>query len=300
MNARRPPGGSSYPDGTPAAVRVERADAHYPADLEDLRENAPPHFWTLGALETLAVRPRVAIVGTRKATQYGLRITRELTTAFVRAGACVVSGLAAGIDGMAHRTALDSEGATIAVLGTGLDRVFPTGHRDLQRRIAQRGLLISELEADDHGMKFTFPSRNRIIAALCRLTIVVEAGEKSGALNTADHATKLQRPVAAVPGPIDQPQSAGTNSLIATGAHIVTSIADALALAGLTPPPMTHRGDPAGDEGRVWAALANGGLDIDSLCHFSGLPAAKCLAAVTRLEIAGSVECALTGEIRRR
>jgi DNA processing protein len=106
--------------------------------------------------------------------------------------------------------------------------------------------------------------------------------------------------VAAVPGPIDQPQSAGTNWLIATGAQIITSVEDALALAGLTPPPRTPRGDPDGDEGRVWSALADGPLDIDSVCHRSGLPAAQCLAAVTKLEIAGSIECALTGEIRRR
>lgn len=246
------------------------------------------------------MRPRVAIVGTRRATAYGQRITRELTAAFVRAGACIVSGLATGIDGTAHRTALEANGATIAVLGTGLDVAFPTGHRALQRTIAQRGLLLSELEPEDHGMPFTFPQRNRIIAALSSLTIVVEAPEQSGALNTADHAVLLQREVAAVPGPIDQPQSAGTNWLIATGAQIITSVEDALALAGLTPPPRTPRGDPDGNEGRVWAALAEGALDLDSLCSRSGLPVSQCLAAVTTLELAGSIECALTGQIRRR
>lgn len=290
----------SYPESCPSAVRVVRGDAQYPAELEDLQENAPPYFWARGSFEMLAVRPRVAIVGTRRATAYGQRVTRELTAAFVRAGACIVSGLATGIDGTAHRAALETNGATIAVLGTGLDVVFPTGHRELQRTIAQRGLLLSELEPEDHGMPFTFPQRNRIIAALSSLTIVVEAPEQSGALNTAEHAVLLQREVAAVPGPIDQPQSAGTNWLIATGAQIITSVEDALALAGLTPPPRTPRGDPDGDEGRVWSALADGPLDIDSVCHRSGLPAAQCLAAVTKLEIAGSIECALTGEIRRR
>jgi DNA processing protein len=290
----------SYPEGCPPAVRVCRNDALYPAELEDLRENAPGAFWARGSPEVLEVQPRIAIVGTRRATAYGLRVTRELATAFVRAGACIVSGLASGIDGAAHRAALESNGPTIAVLGTGLDVVFPTGHRQLQRTIAQRGLLISELEPDDHGMKFTFPQRNRIIAALTSLTIVVEAPEKSGALNTAEHAVLLQRDVAAVPGPIDQPQSAGANFLIATGAQIITSVEDALALAGLTQPPRSPRGDPEGDEGRVWAALADGALDLDSLCCRAGLPAAQCLAAITTLEIAGSVECALTGQIRRR
>ncbi len=149
-------------------------------------------------------------------------------------------------------------------------------------------------------MPWTFPRRNRIIAALARVTIVIEAGARSGALNTAEHARELDRVVAAVPGPIDQPQSEGSNTLIRDGAGIVTSIEDAMALAGITPPPRTPRVDPDGNEGRVWAALADGGLDLDSLCHRSGLPAAQCLAAVTTLEIAGSIECSLTGEVRRR
>lgn len=290
----------SYPEDCHPAIRVLRNDAQYPAELEDLRENAPLHLWTRGALDTLAVQPRVAIVGTRRSTPYGQRVTRELTASFVRAGACIVSGLATGIDGIAHRTALETGGTTIAVLGTGLNHVFPLAHRDLQRAIARDGLLLSELEPDDHGMPFTFPQRNRIIAALAKVTIVVEAGVKSGALNTADHASKLHREVAAVPGPIDQPQSAGANNLILVGAQILTSIEDALALAGLTPPPRTPRGPPEGDEGKVWSALADGPLDVDALCHRSGLPAAQCLAAITKLEIAGSIECALTGEIRRR
>jgi len=253
-----------------------------------------------GSLEVLAVKPRVAIVGTRRATAYGLRVTRELTTAFVRGGACIVSGLATGIDGTAHRAALEAGGSTIAVLGTGLDHVFPLAHRDLQRSIAERGLLLTECEPEHHGQWWTFPKRNRIIAALASLTIVVEAPEASGALITAGHALALDRTLGAVPGNIDQPRSSGSNQLIRDGAHAVASIADALALAGLTQPPRTPRGDPQGDDGRIWAALAEGALDLDSLCHRSGLPAAQCLAAVSRLEIAGSIECAMTGDIRRR
>lgn len=300
MSVPPPRPGSSSPEPTSRDVRVARGDAPYPIDLEDLQENAPPYLWMRGAQEILDVQPRVAIVGTRRPTEYGLRAARELTAAFVRAGACVVSGMATGIDGTAHRVALDANGATIAVLGTGLDVVFPRCHRELQRTIGSRGLLLSELEATYPGMPWNFRHRNRIIAALSSLTIVVEAGERSGALITANEAMDLGRNVAAVPGPIDQPQSVGANCLIRTGAHILTCIEDALALGGLTAPPRTPRGDPLGDEGRVWAALAHGGLDIDSLCHRSGLPAAQCLAAVTKLEIAGSLECAMTGEIRRR
>ena len=120
--------GSSCPEN-PVTRRIERRDAEYPADLEDLHENAPPHLWMRGSLEVLAVKPRVAIVGTRRATAYGQRVTRELTTALVRGGACIVSGLATGIDGTAHRAALEAGGSTIAVLGTGLDHVFPLAHR---------------------------------------------------------------------------------------------------------------------------------------------------------------------------
>jgi DNA processing protein len=272
----------------------------FPEEVAELGDQTPPFLWMRGRLETFDVRPRVAIVGTRRATSYGLRVTRELTTGFVRAGACIVSGLATGIDGMAHRAALEADGATIAVLGTGLNYIYPRAHRDLQRAIGERGLLLSELDDDEHGWQSTFLHRNRIIAALSAMTIVVEAPFKSGALNTAAHAANLGRTVAVVPGPIDQPQSAGSNHLMHSGAQILTSVEDALALVQLTPPPRTPKGDPQGDEGRIWAALAGGGLDIDSLCHRSGLPAAQCLAAVTKLEIIGAVECAMTGEIRRR
>jgi DNA processing protein len=272
----------------------------YPEELTELGDQTPPVLWMRGRLGTLDVRPRVAIVGTRRATSYGLRVTRELSTAFARAGACVVSGMAVGIDGMAHRAALEAGGATIAVLGTGLNHIYPRAHRDLQRAIADRGLLLSELDDDAHGWKSTFLHRNRIIAALSAMTIVVEAPFQSGALSTAGHAMELARTVAVVPGPIDQPQSAGSNRLMRDGAQILTTVEDALALVKLTPPLKSPTVDPLGDEGRIWTALAGGGLDIDSLCHRSGLPAAQCLAAVTKLEIAGAVECALTGEIRRR
>jgi DNA processing protein len=272
----------------------------FPEELSDLETQRPATLWMRGSIEILDVRPRVAIVGTRRATSYGLRVTRELSSAIARAGACVVSGLAAGIDGAAHRAALEAEGATIAVLGTGIDHAFPTGNRTLQQEIAERGLLLSELEPDAHGMPFSFVERNRIIAALSSLVLVVEAPVKSGALITARQALDLGRTVAAVPGPVDQPQSAGSNSLIRDGAQIITSAEDLLALIGLTPALRMARAHPNSDEGRVWSALSDGPLDMDTLCTMSGLPAADCMVAVTTLEMAGSIECALTGEIRRR
>jgi DNA processing protein len=227
-------------------------------------------------------------------------VTRELASAFARAGAVVVSGMASGIDGAAHRATLDAGGRTIGVLGTGLDQVYPRSHEKLYGELATRGLLLTELEPDDHGMKFTFIHRNRLIAALCTLVIVTEAPERSGALNTVNHALDLGRTVAAVPGPIDQPQSAGANAVLRDGGSIITSVEDALALVGLTPPPRVPRGSALGAPGKVWLALGRGGLDIDALCAKTGLPAAHCLAAVTELELAGSIECGLSGVIRRR
>ena len=272
----------------------------FPEELADLQERAPKVLWILGSDDALRVRPRVAIVGTRRATSYGLRIAKELGAAFARAGACVVSGMALGIDGAAHRGALDAGGTSVAVLANGVDKPYPRSNRDIWDAMARTGAVLSELPAGSIGYQSTFLERNRIIAALSSLTIVVEAPLGSGAMNTAKEALGLGRELAAVPGQIDQPQSAGANLLLRDGAQIITSVEDALALVGLTPPPRTPRAEPGSDEGVIWKALADGALDMDTLCHRSGLPAARCLAAVTRLELAGSVECALTGEIRRR
>src|SRR3982751_654110 len=131
---------SSFPDDGTIDTSVDAHDALYPTALHDLRENAPTRLFLRGQAMALAAEPRVAIVGTRRATAYGLRVTRELTSAFVRAGACVVSGLARGVDGAAHRTALDDGGTTIAVLGTGLEHGFPKAHRALQKEIGGGGM----------------------------------------------------------------------------------------------------------------------------------------------------------------
>ena len=272
----------------------------FPEELADLRAAAPKTLWILGQAAALEVKPRVAIVGTRRGTGYGMRIAAALGAAFARAGACVVSGMAFGIDAAAHRGALDAGGTSIAVLANGVDKPYPRSNRDIYEAIVRTGAVISELAPGSIGYQSTFLDRNRIIAALASLTIVVEAPLGSGALNTANHARELGRDVAVVPGQIDQPQSAGSNDLMMCGAQIITSVEDALALLGLTPPPRTPRAEPASDEGLIWKALADGALDMDTLCHRSGLPAAQCMAAVTRLELAGSIECALTGEIRRR
>jgi DNA processing protein len=190
-------------------------------------------------------------------------------------------------------------GTTCAVLGTGLDVVYPKAHHALQAEIGERGLLLSETEPGNAAHKGSFPVRNRIIAALAKVTIVVEAGERSGALRTANYALDMGRNLAAVPGPIDVPQARGSNELIRDGAAVITSMADALALMGLTPSRQLSLLEPGGGERRLWDALEHGPADLDTLCSRTGLPAHEAMASMTSLEVLGFVECSLSGEIRR-
>jgi DNA processing protein len=251
---------------------------------------------------SLLSRPCVAIVGSRHPSPYGERIARELSSALASAGACIVSGMAFGIDAAAHRAALDVGGSTAAVLGGGIDCVYPTAHRDLYDSIAQRGVLVSEFATGIAPFKGCFPRRNRIIAALCRLTIVVEASFKSGSLITAGHAADYGRNIAAVPGPIDSPQSMGSNQLLRDGAQVIASIDDALSLAALSARTATRPTlSLGGDEATVWDAVAqHAAATADEIITRTGWPASRCLAALTQLEIQGLLECSAAGLIERR
>ena len=278
----------------------EKGSENYPKELLDL-QHPPIELYALGNASVLA-KPRISIVGTRASTGYGERITRVLTRSLVKAGVTVVSGMARGIDGTAHRTALEEDGDTVAVLGTGIDVPYPVGHRQLHRTIAERGLVVSENPPGMTAQKGAFPKRNRIIAALAPVTIVVEAGFRSGALNTASQALELGRVVAAVPGPIDSEQSRGSNQLLRDGAVLISSADDALTLLGLSAPVAERQSTPLlpDTEQKVWDATDRGFADMDSLPARTGLTMAECLAAVTSLEILGLVECSLAGEVRRR
>ncbi|MCE9602063.1 MAG: DNA-processing protein DprA [Gemmatimonadetes bacterium] len=194
----------------------------------------PAGLWCLGDAGSLAGVPdgHVAIVGTREASPYGIRVAERLAAACAKAGLVVVSGLARGVDAAAHRAALAEGGRTIGVQGTGVDVPYPASHRTLHDALVQRGTVISEMEPGTRATPGCFPRRNRLIAALCRVTLVVEAGFKSGAINTASQALDLGRTVAAVPGRIDDPGSSGANLLIRDGAQVITEIADLLALFG--------------------------------------------------------------------
>ena len=229
----------------------------------------------------LLARPAVAIVGARACSPYGAQVARMLGRRLAAAGAVVVSGLARGIDGEAHRGALDAGGTTVAVLGCGIDRDYPAAHATLAGEIAETSLLISEYEPGIEPAPWRFPARNRILAGLCLATIVVEARERSGALITADFALEEGREVLSVPGEITSALSAGTNALLRLGATPLTSAEDALDALGLESPAMPEAaGDPLLD-------LLPG--TIDELAASTGRPVHELAATLSGLELAGLV-----------
>ncbi|WP_411282532.1 DNA-processing protein DprA [Gemmatimonas sp.] len=266
----------------------------YPARLLELPD-APPVIYAQGTLAS-AYPPAVAIVGTRAASAYGLRVARAIATACARAGVTIVSGLARGIDGAAHEAALAAGGRTVAVLGTGLDVHYPRSHRTLQERIARDGLLLTEQKPGDAGHGGTFPRRNRIIAALADVTVVVEAGKGSGALITADHALELNRMVACVPNAIDQVSSMGSNALLKMHAEPILAIDDVLALLRIDRSPSIHVALD-GDAARCWDALQRGARDVDQIAAVAKLRPREAAAVLSALEIDGLVHFGPTGQV---
>lgn len=284
----------------PSVVRLVQGGPGYPACLGALPD-PPRQLFCIGDLTALGPAPEalVAIVGTREATLYGLRVATALGRAFAEAGAIVVSGMARGVDSAAHDAAIKAGGKTIAVLGTGPDLPYPVGNRDLHARVAASGLIVSESEPGTKAFQGCFPRRNRIIAALAKATIVVEAGHRSGAINTATHAGVIGRLFAAVPGPIDSPRSAGANQLIRDGGHLIGSIDDALGLLGLSRSRAVDRPAMGVTEAEVWDCLGAGEDGVDALCSRSGLPVRSVMEAVSRLELAGLVTRSPDGRIGR-
>jgi DNA processing protein len=244
---------------TPGGPRWLPASA-LPATLGEL-SHPPAGLWCHGSADDLLGAPdrHVAIVGTREASAYGIRSATRLATACAHAGLVVVSGMARGVDAAAHEAAIRAGGRTIAVLGTGVDVPYPVGHRTLLAEIAERGLAIAEADLGTLARPGCFPRRNRLIAALCRVTVVVEAGFKSGAINTASQALELGRTVAAVPGPIDDPRSAGANGLLRDGAQVICGVEELLSLFDLSTraPADNSRATTSGHDS--WAPLETGG-----------------------------------------
>jgi DNA processing protein len=271
--------------------RIRRRDSGYPALLAAIHD-PPSALWLRGDADVSDIlsRPAVAVVGARSCSAYGRSVARSLGRELAAAGLVVVSGMARGIDGDAHRGALEAAGVTVAVLGCGVDRDYPAAHAELARRICERGLVVSEYEPGVEPAPWRFPARNRIIAGLSGAAVVVEARERSGALITADFALEEGRDVLAVPGEITSALSAGTNALLRLGATPVTCADDVLELFELAPAP-PDRGSAA--LGPAAAALLerlrDGALTADELVRASGVAPADASAALMELELARRV-----------
>lgn len=273
----------------------------YPERLGDLAY-PPPVLWLQGP-GSLPSRDGVTVVGTRKATGYGRRMARDLGASLAASGLTVVSGMAAGVDGAAHRGALEAGGATVGVLGSGLDHEYPAAHRGLYRRMREEGLLVTEHPPPEPPQKAWFPRRNRVLAALAEAVVVVQAPRGSGAIITADLALDLGREVLAVPGPVGPAASEGVHRLLREGAAPATCAADVLAaLRG--PDAVDDREGPRRPDPDLLAALVGpdaprarslcrrlleGPRDGDELARTAGLAAAEAAAVLSRLELEGAV-----------
>lgn len=289
-------------DGTGVALTLP-GDSDYPPSLLDLPD-PPVTLWRAGAAEVLRRARRVAVVGTRANSSLGERATRRIVGALAELGVCVVSGLARGIDTVAHHAAIAAGLPTVAVLGTGVNVPYPVENTRLHALIADgAGAVVAEPAPGTPASRGAFPRRNRIVAALAELVVVVEAGHRSGALITAGLAADLGRTVAAVPGSFEAATAAGTNALLRDGAHVLAEPRDVLTLLGATAhSPALETGAPiglTGDEQRVWHALATPVPDLDALGARAELTAAACAVALTGLELRGSVSVERSGEVRR-
>ena len=266
---------------TPEHRLVTWEDADYPQALLAVGE-APPVLFQMGRRE-LMNRPAVAIVGSRRATPQGLEDAASFARALAAAGVTVVSGLAEGIDAAAHRGALDESGGSLAVVGTGLDRVYPAVNRALAHALAEKGCLLSEFVPGTAPEAWHFPRRNRLIAGLSRAVLVVEASLRSGSLITARLAGDQGREVMAVPGSIHAPLSKGCHRLIREGAKLVETAQDVLVELGLVAP---GAGDRAG--GKDGAVVAGGDGSKVAAAHTAGMEPGSGDAAERNDERAGS------------
>lgn len=271
-------------------------DPRFPTLLSEIPD-APALLYVRGQFRQWNDRPLLAIVGSRKFTSYGKQVAHELARALSQAGYTIVSGLAFGIDAIAHEGALEVNGTTIAVLGSGIDdsSISPQSHLSLAQEVTLAGALISELAPGTHASVGTFPARNRIMSGMCRGIIVVEAAEESGSLITARLALDYNREVFAVPGSIFSPASTGTHKLIKDGARLVTGIRDileelgdrvSLAATTLEAAPL----DLGPDETLIYETLSHEGLHIDNLTSAVRLETTRVNMILTKLELRGLVK----------
>lgn len=274
-------------------------DPRYPALLA-CTTDPPPVLWARGSLESLE-RPAVAIVGSRAATPYALQVGRRLAAELIGRGFVVVSGLARGVDSAAHQGALDAGGSTIAILGSGLDRIYPSEHAALSRKISANGLLLSELGPGAPPLAEHFPLRNRIISGISLGTVVVEASENSGSLITAACALKQGRDVMAVPGNILSGRNRGSHGLLKDGAKIIETADDILDELGWSLPasgPMKPRNLLSSDPllSRMQTGETYG---LDELVEMTGMGASKLLPRLMELQLLGKIDTPSGGRFMR-
>ena len=268
------------------AVRtIARRKPGYPPLLSELHD--PPATLFLRGEADAVLAPGVAVVGARSCSAYGAHVARSLARDLASAGLVVVSGLARGLDGEAHRGALEGGGRTVAVLGCGIDRDYPRSHAELARRIVASGAVVSEYPPGVQPAPWRFPARNRIIAGLSLATVVVEARERSGALITADFALELGRDVFAVPGEITSGLSAGTNDLLRQGAAPLTAVRDVLEALGIEPQPAAGASSVSDAALTVLSILGDGACGVDELTRATGLSSAEVASALVELELGG-------------
>ena len=267
---------------------LARSDPAFPPLLRAIHDPPPGLFLRGAGAPELLQRPALALVGARACSPYGRQVARRLGRELAAAGLVVVSGLARGVDGEAHRGALEAGGVTIAVLGCGIDRDYPAAHRSLAAEIAERGLIVSEYAPGIEPAPWRFPARNRLVAGLCAATLVVEARERSGALITCDLALEEGREVFAVPGEITSALSAGSNALLRLGATPCTGAADVLESFGIVrpAPAEVELGEAAT---AVLERVRAAATTADELARATGLPPSELAAALTELELAGVV-----------
>lgn len=265
-------------------------DEIYPELLKQIYD--PPAVLFVRGVLPSSEKKHLAVVGSRKASNYGLRVTEDLIHPAAKAGVVIVSGLAYGIDAHAHDAAIRANGCTVAVLGSGVDHesIYPSSNRALASKIiAHGGALISEFFIGTPPLKHHFPLRNRIIAGLCHGTLVIEAAQKSGSLVTAKSAMDSNRDVYAVPGSIHSPLSEGTNELIKSGAVPITKPED---LFGIEPMPEPESSFvPKNDQQTsIWSKLSTAPIHVDELIRSTQLPAHTLLSELTLMEMAGGVK----------
>jgi DNA processing protein len=282
---------------------IERRAREYPAALDELPE-PPATIHGVGdrrLIAELECEATVTIVGSRRATAYGLRMAEELARDLASAGITVVSGLAYGIDAAAHRGAIAGGGPTVAVLGGGPDVIYPPSNRGLHRQVVACGAVISEHPPGTETTKWSFPARNRIMAALAKMTIIVEAAEPSGSLITADRATRLHRDVGAVPGQVGTRVAAGPHALIRDGAALIRDAQDVLdAMLGIGRVRVAHTGPEL--EPPLLGVLdrvERGASTPDAIALAAGMAPHEAAVALGRLELLGYVTANGSGTYSR-